>query len=184
MDLCPHAEAGDRDGHHARDRRQRDGLRADRCRQGPRARCALAVGILRRDAGAAGPVQVQIKRQSVRDIRLNRDAASVRHGPPDPAARPDRQPRPCRDLGPLDPPVRPARQRQVLDLATASAPPLATRSMSPAPSNIPARSSRSTIPSCTPPPKWPWTTRTPAPYLEQVRQPLCLLRASLGHHRR
>ena len=49
------------------------------------------------------------------------------------------EPWPGRHLGPVDPDVWPARQRQIVDLATASAPPWATRSMCRAPSNIPVR---------------------------------------------
>ena len=58
----------------------------------------------------------QVKRQSIRNISISRQQLDGRDGPPDPAARPDRQPRSRRHLGPLDPDVRPARQRQILDL--------------------------------------------------------------------
>jgi prepilin peptidase CpaA len=103
------ADAGHR--HAARDLFERDGLPADRRRQGARARCAVAVGILRRDAGAAGGLQGTGEAPVDQERQDHPRPAGGLDGPPDPARGHDRPARAGGDIGPFGPDVRPARQR-------------------------------------------------------------------------
>ena len=107
------ADAGHR--HAACDLVQRDGLPADRCGQGARARRPVAVGILWRDARAAGGLQGSGQAPVDQERADHARSSGGLDGQPDPARGHDRPAWAGGHLRPFGADVRPSGQRQVVD---------------------------------------------------------------------